>query len=72
MADTNQDIVNCWEELKVLVEMIDLDIRKNARGNTSAGIRARKNLRSIKKHAADLVRKTVEEDRRRKKEKKSS
>ena len=55
-----------WEEIKTLVESIELDVAKNAAGNNSAGIRARKGLRILKKEAADLVKLTVAEEKARK------
>ena len=55
-----------WEEIKTLVESIELDVMKNAAGNASAGIRARKGLRLLKKEAADLVKITVSEEKTRK------
>ncbi len=60
------NIMNKWEELKTLVESIDLDVNKNAGGNASAGVRARKGLRLLKKEAAELVKMTVEADKERK------
>ena len=38
-----------------------LDVHKNARGNKSAGTRARKGLRLLKNAAADLVKTSLEE-----------
>ena len=49
------NIIDKWAEIKVLIESIDLDVHKNAGGNASAGVRARKGLRMLKKEAADLV-----------------
>ena len=49
-----------WTELKVLVESLELDVHKNASGNKSAGVRARKGLRLIKQRAADLVKTSLE------------
>jgi len=60
------NIINKWEELKTLVESIDLDVNKNAGGNASAGVRARKGLRLLKKEAAELVKMTVDADKERK------
>ena len=62
------NIINKWEELKTLVESIDLDVNKNAGGNASAGVRARKGLRLLKKEAAELVKLTVDADKQRKAE----
>ncbi len=55
-----------WNEIKVLVESLDIDILKNADGNSSAGVRARRGLRLLKSKAAELVKKTIEEDKKRK------
>ena len=64
MAELNTDIVELWERLKTLMEVTELDLMKNARGNTSAGNRARKGLRQLKKEAADLVTTYDEETQR--------
>lgn len=50
------ELVTKWEELRTLFESIELDLKKNAKGNKSAGVRARRGLRMIKQAAADLVR----------------
>ena len=59
MADNTSSILEQWEEIKVLVESLELDVHKNARGNKSAGVRARSGLRALKGAAADLVRTTI-------------
>lgn len=59
-------IVEQWNEIKVLIESLDLDVAKNAGGNSSAGVRARRGLRLLKSKAADLVKATIEEDKKRK------
>jgi hypothetical protein len=56
-------VIEKWQELKVLIESIDLDVHKNANGNASAGVRARKGLRLLKSNAAELVKLTVERDK---------
>ena len=48
-------LIDKWEELKVLFESVELDVKKNSKGNKSAGVRARRGLRMIKKTASDLV-----------------
>ena len=63
------NIITKWEEMKVLMESIDNDVSKNATGNASAGVRARKGLRLLKKEAAELVKMTVEADKERKAQK---
>ena len=60
------DITEKWQELRTLIESIDLDVHKNAAGNASAGVRARKGLRVLKSQAAELVKLTVEQDKARK------
>ena len=59
-------ILNKWNEIKTLVETIDLDVHKNANGNASAGVRARKGLRVLKNAASDLVKTTITEEKSRK------
>ena len=59
-------ILERWNEIKVLVESIDLDVHKNANGNSSAGVRARKGLRALKNASAELVKETIAEEKARK------
>ena len=63
------DILDQWNEIKVLIESLDLDVVKNANGNSSAGVRARRGLRLLKTKSADLVKVTIETDKTRKEEK---
>ena len=58
------NILSQWEELKVLVESLELDVHKNASGNKSAGVRARKGLRLVKSRASELVKSSLESDKR--------
>ena len=60
------DILDQWNEIKVLVESLDLDVVKNANGNSSAGVRARRGLRLLKTKSAELVKTTIETDKERK------
>jgi hypothetical protein len=59
-------IVDKWNELKVLIESLELDVLKNANGNNSAGVRARRGLRLLKKESAELVKLTIEQEKARK------
>tara|TARA_A100001037_G_C14712339_1_gene440905 strand:+ start:341 stop:532 length:192 start_codon:yes stop_codon:yes gene_type:complete len=59
-------VLDQWNEIKVLVESLDLDVHKNAGGNASAGVRARKGLRALKNAAAALVKTTIQEEKERK------
>lgn len=56
-------IVDQWNEIKTLVESLDLDVVKNANGNASAGVRARRGLRLLKSKSADLVKATIAEEK---------
>ncbi len=57
----NSRIVEAWDAIKAAVAELDVDVLKNAKGNASAGVRARKGLRSLKTKLADLVKTTLEE-----------
>jgi hypothetical protein len=59
MNDSTKILEN-WEALKSLVEELELDVHKNAHGNKSAGVRARKGLRDLKTAAGSLVKLTLE------------
>jgi hypothetical protein len=59
-------VTDQWNEIKVLIESLDLDVAKNAAGNASAGVRARRGLRLLKNKTAELVKATIEEDKARK------
>lgn len=56
-------ILDQWNEIKVLIESLDLDVVKNASGNSSAGVRARRGLRLLKSKSSELVKATIEEDK---------
>ena len=53
------ELLDKWSELKVLVESLELDVHKNANGNKSAGVRARKGLRLVKSRASELVKESL-------------
>ena len=54
------DVFTKWTELKALIEAIEPDVLKNARGVAAAGVRARKGLRQLQTNARDLVKSTIE------------
>ena len=64
MSDSK--ILELWSEIKTLVESLDLDVMKNASGNASAGVRARRGLRLLKTKSADLVKTTIAEEKAKK------
>jgi hypothetical protein len=51
--------VDIWSEIKTLVETIDVDVAKHAKGNASAGVRARKGLRLLRNKTSELVKATL-------------
>ena len=67
--DTDNSVLAKWTELKALVETLELDLQKNARGVAAAGVRVRKGLRDLKARAAELVKTTVELDKAKKADK---
>ena len=64
MSDTKSSILEQWERIKVIVDSTEVDLLKNANGNASAGVRARKGLRLLKTEAHELVKLTVAEAKR--------
>jgi hypothetical protein len=62
----NNAIVEAWNRVKVLVESMEIDIQKNASGNASAGVRARRGLRNLKKETAALIKSMVDVEKNRK------
>jgi hypothetical protein len=64
--DTDNPVLAKWNDLKDLVEALELDAHKNAKGVCAAGVRLRKGLRELKSKSADLVKTTVERDKVRK------
>jgi hypothetical protein len=66
MSDLNNTILDAWSEVKALVEATETDVVKNASGNSSAGVRARRALRLLKNKTGDLVKLTIAEEKARK------
>lgn len=64
MSESN--ILELWTEIKTLVESLDLDVMKNANGNASAGVRARRGLRLLKTKSGELVKTTISVEKSRK------
>lgn len=58
MSDSNS-ILESWEQIKADVLALELDIHKNANGNKSAGVRARRGLRKLKNDSGALVKLTL-------------
>lgn len=60
---TKSEMSTQWEELKKLVESLELDVVKNIGGNKSAGVRARKGLRLLKQKVSDVVKTSLNSDK---------
>lgn len=56
----NNVVLQKWDELKSLVESLEQDVAKNAKGTVAAGVRARKGLRQLQTKSKELVKLTIE------------
>ena len=63
MSETENPVIAKWNELKAVIETLELDVAKNAKGVAAAGVRARKGLRTLKTIASALVKTTVDLDK---------
>jgi len=61
-SDTNR-LLEQWNELRTVVAACEIDVLKNANGNSSAGVRARHGLRLVQKKSASLVKALLEHDK---------
>ena len=59
----NQNVIEAWTAIKLAVTELDVDVVKNAKGNASAGIRARKGLRALRDKLSELVKTTLNEEK---------
>ena len=59
-------LLDKWNDIKILIESLELDVVKNANGNNSAGVRARRGLRLLKTQASNLIKETIEKEKERK------
>lgn len=71
MADQNLEFVEKWKQIKVMVEILELDVVKYSRGVRAAGLRVRKGMRELKSVMSEFVRMSVAEDREVRESKKS-
>ena len=62
MSEENE-LLQKWSALKVLIESLEVDIVKNVSGNKSAGVRARKGLRLLKNEASSIVKLSLSHDK---------
>ena len=64
MSESHTNVLELWTEIKSLVGTADVDVVKNASGNASAGVRARKALRLLKGKVGELVKLTIAEGKK--------
>lgn len=57
------EILSKWNDLKSLFESLELDVAKNARGVSAAGVRARKGLRVLQAQTKELVKLMLETEK---------
>jgi len=57
------ELLQKWNEIKTLMETLEVDVAKNANGNASAGVRVRRGLRNLKSEASSLVKISLEKDK---------
>lgn len=62
------DLLDKWGEFKTAIETLELDVIKNAKGVAAAGVRLRKGLRQLQKQSKELIKFTVERDKKPKEE----
>jgi hypothetical protein len=63
---SNSAVLEAWSKVKTLVDSMEIDVQKNANGNASAGVRARRGLRLLRKEAAALIKVMVDIEKSRK------
>ena len=66
MSDVQGNILEAWSEVKALIGEAEVDVLKNANGNSAAGVRARRALRLLKGKTSELVKLTIAEEKARK------
>lgn len=59
-----------WNDLKELIDALEIDVAKNAKGVAAAGVRVRKGLRALQAKSKELVKLTIELDKSLKEEQK--
>jgi hypothetical protein len=63
MAENQNEVLNLWNEIKDLVENLELDVQKNVAGTAAAGVRSRAGLRRLKGVASSLVKTMTARDK---------
>ena len=59
----NEELISQWNEIKNQLTEAETDLIKNAKGNKAAGVRLRKQIKTLQLLLKDLKRKTLEQAR---------
>ena len=60
MSDATRMTLDIWSEFRLLAEIVEEDVHKNAvKGNLSAGVRVRKGIRQLRSIGAELIKATL-------------
>jgi hypothetical protein len=65
---SDNEVLSRWNEIKSLLESLEHDIAKNAKGTVAAGVRVRKGLRELQAKSKELVKLTIQLDKNKKSE----
>ena len=52
---SDNDIISRWLEIRKLIDALELDIIKSAKGFHAPGVRARHRLRTLKENSHELI-----------------
>lgn len=63
MAEDLNPVFSRWLEIKQIVDGMERDVTKNARGTTSAGIRLRRTLRFVRASLKEFIMYTLNRDK---------
>lgn len=58
----NQQLLDHWHELRTMVDALEQDVNKNARGVSAAGVRTRKGARLLKKKLSEIAKCSLDMD----------
>ncbi len=60
----DQQLLDMWHEFRTMVDSLEHDVNKSARGVAAAGVRARKGFRLLKKKLSDAGKYSLETDKK--------
>jgi hypothetical protein len=63
MSDNGNQVLTKWKEIKDTIEVLEIDVAKNANGVMSAGPRLRKGLRQLQLSLKELIKLSMDADK---------